>query len=257
MILDQLTGYADSAAVRYGMLTDSWRTLFQNALNSSRFGSPAQANDIVREAYQIAESFLDDERANADRVTTSVAIEALQTTLAEIESVDALKLSDAALQHLQATQSYIVDELIAQIHRDIALLRQTLQRAVLEVSVSSKSRGISIRTALIEYMIGNRAELDFVFHDRHARKWASKKFVRGMWRHTLLAVYNEVVMLTLADHGLARARVVHQDPSAQAHNMIIAMSSNANLPTYSEIRNEIFHPNANAVLAREEVNVSA
>ncbi|RWI35422.1 hypothetical protein [Mesorhizobium sp.] len=255
MIFDQLSGYADSAAVRYGMLTDSWRSLFQNALNSSRFGAPAQASDVVREAYQIAESFLDEEREHAERVTTSVALEALQTTLAELESSDATKLTDAALQHLQATQSYIIDELVAQIHRDIALLRQTLQRAVLEVSVSAKSRGISQRTALIEYMIGNKAELDFVFHDRHARKWASKKFVRGMWRHTLLAVYNEVVMLTLADHGVTRAQVHHQDASAQAHGMMIALSSNADLPTYSEIRNEIFHPNANAVLAREIADV--
>lgn len=257
MILDQLTQYAESAATRYGMLTDSWRSLFQNALNSSAFGSPAQASRVVKEAYAIAESFLDEERAQADRVSTAVALEAHQTTLAQIASIDAQELTDAALEHLSASQNYMIDELVAQIHRDIALLRSTLQRAVLEVSIAARARGISKRTALIEYMIGNQAQMNFVFHDRHARKWASKKFVRAMWRHTLLAVYNEIVLIALADHGLSRAQVQHQDPAADAHGMLVAIGSNADLPTYSEIRNEIFHPNANAVLAMEDKNVSA
>jgi hypothetical protein len=255
MILDRLTTYAEQAAARYGMLTDSWRSLYQNALNSSQFGWAAQAGNVVREAYAIAETFLAEERQIADRVVAEVAHDALETTLAEIASADTSELSDAVLEHLRATQSYILDELIAQVHRDIALLRQTLQRAVLEVNIASRSRGISKRTALIEYMIGNQSQMDFVFHDRTARKWASKKFVRAIWRHTLLAVYNEVALMTLADHGLTRARVRHQNPAADAHNMVISFGPNADLPTYSEIRNEIFHPNANAIIAMEADNV--
>lgn len=257
MIFNRLTQEAESAAVRYGLLTESWRSIFHSALNASDFGSPAVVDRAIEEAYAIASDYLAEERQFMARIVADIATEARQTTLLQIASVDASELSDRAGEHLRATQSYIESELIAQIHRDVALLRQQLQRVDLEVTIASTSRGISERAALIEYRIGNQADLQFVFHDRHARKWASKKFVRAMWRHSLLSVYNEIVLITLAEHGLKRAQVVHQDPSAATHGMIIAMGSNAELPTYSEIRNEIFHPNANAVLVMEGHNVSA
>lgn len=257
MIFNRLTQEAESASIRYGLLTESWRSVFHSALNSSDFGDSAMRARAVEEAFAIASDYLAQEREIMARVVADIALEARQTTLSQIASVDASELSARAVEHLQATQGYIESELIAQIHRDVALLGQQLQKVDLEVSIASAARGMSQRAALIEYRIGNQADLQFVFHDRHARKWASKKFVRAMWRHSLLAVYNEIVLITLAEHGLSRAQVVHQDPSAETHGMIVAMGSNAEHPTYSEIRNEVFHPNANAVLAMEKQNVPA
>jgi len=257
MILNHLTVEAEMASSRYGLLTDSWRILFTQALNQSDFGSTAQAARIVKEAYAIADVFLDEERKAATRIITEIALRAHQTTVSEIASNDADELTDAALEHLSVTQRYIIDELIAQIHRDIALVRQTLQRVALEVSLAARSRGINQRVALIEYRIGNQAELQFMFHDRVRRKWVSKKFVRAIWRHTLLSVYNESVLLTLADHGITRAQVKHQDAGAESHDMVISFGSNSELPTYSEIRETVFHPNANAHLAMEKRNVPA
>lgn len=257
MILNRLNQEAELAAIRYGLLTDSWRSIFHDTLNRSGFGYPYATEQAIGEAYDIAQDFLADERERASRIIAEIASEAHQTTIADLRSIDTSELTERALEHLRATHSYLIDELVAQIHRDIALLRQTLQRVSLEVSIASRSRGIPERTALIEYRIGNQADMQFVFHDRHARKWASKKFVRAIWRHTLLSVYNEIVLFVLADHGVARARVEHEDSSAQSHGMIIAMGSNTEFPTYSEIRNEIFHPNANAVLKMETVDVPA
>lgn len=257
MILDKLTLEAEFAAARYTLLTESWRSLFNQALGASDFGSPAAFKRLTRDAFSLAETFLAEEQEASERVLREIAIEAHQTTLDELQSVSADELSDAALEHLRVTQSYMLDELAAQMHRDVALLRQTLQRVVLEVSLAARSRQISERTALIEYRIGNQAELSFVFNDRQSRRWSSKKFVRALWRHTLLSVYNEIVLTTLADHGIQRARVVHQDAKADVHDMVIAFGSNTELPTYSEIREGVFHPNAHAFLAMEDSRVSS
>lgn len=257
MIINRLSAEGDTAAARYSLLTESWRSLFLNALNDADFGSAAQAIRVSQDAYRLAEVFLAEERLAAERVFEDIATEAHQTTIKEIESIDASELTAQTLEHLRVTQSYIDSELVAQIHRDIALVRDSLQRVVLEVSLASRSRGISSRQALIEYRIGNAKELSFVFQDRQTRRWSSKKYVRALWRHTLLAVYNETVMMTLADHGLDRAMVVHQDADAQSHGMIVTFGSSSDLPTYSEIRATVFHPNANAWLEMEKTNVSA
>lgn len=257
MIAARLTQEAETASARYGLLTEAWRSLFHEALNASDFGSTAASARVVERAFAIASDFLTTERENIARIMREIAREAHQRTLDEIESVETRELTDAALTHLSEMAEYVDGELVAQIHRDIGLLRQTIQRTALEVSLAVRSRGISERMALVEYRIGNQADLKFVFHDRQARKWASKKFVRAMWRHALLAIYNETVMLTLSEHGIARARVVHEDEGADVHDMVIAFGSNTELPTYSEIRNEVFHPNAHAILAMEAHDVSA
>jgi hypothetical protein len=110
---------------------------------------------------------------------------------------------------------------------------------------------------MIEYMIGNKTDIDFFFHDKASRKWESKLFVRSVYRQTLLSVYNEIVLYTLADHGIDRAEVEHHSPDAQHDGMVIALSSSTELPTYSEIRETVFHPNANAWLKMEGADVHA
>lgn len=255
MILTRLSEEADAASARYGLLTNSWRSIYLSALNDRDFGTVLVMEKSVDEAYAIASSFIADERQTIERLIEEIATEARRATISELRSIDTSELSERALEHLNVTQSYLVDEIVAQIHRDIALLRQTIQRVSLEVSIAARSRSISERAALIEYQIGNVSDIQFSFHDRSSRKWASSKFIRTVWRHTLLSVYNEIVLYTLADHGLSRARVEHQDPAAEVHNMVIAMGSNSEFPTYSEIRMQVFHPNANAILRSETVHV--
>lgn len=257
MMLARLTEEAEAGAARYSLVTEAWRGLFASAIAGSDFGSPSASTRVIEEAYAIASDFLTEERRRIADACKEIAVEARQRALSAISSIDAEMLTDAALEHLSETQRYMSDELVAQVHRDIALLRSTLQRVSLEVAIASRSRGISKTTALMEYRIGNAADLQFVFHDRQSRKWSSKKFVRAVWRHTLLAVYNESILMTAADHGLTRVRVEHENADAESHGMIIALGSNSEFPTYSEIRNEVFHPNANAVLAVELSHVSS
>lgn len=257
MIQHRLTQEADQAAARYGLLADSWQAHFHRALNDRNFGTSTHAAHFIAEALDMAQTYLRQEVVAFDDVFEEIASDAHQTTLDEIASNDADALTERVTDHLRAAQQYAADELLAQINRDVALMRRALQRVSLEVYAAARSRGISERQALIEYRIGNNAELDFAFHDRTNRKWSSRKFVRTLWRHSLLSVYNEVVMLTLADHGLRRARVVHLDPNAESHDSLIAFSSSSELPTYSEIRDTIFHPNSNAILAMEGSHVSA
>lgn len=245
------TAEAEAAATRYGLLVEGWRALYQRALNESDFGSRRQADRISQQAYAIARTYLDAEDGHIEQSLDKIATEAHRVTLAELSSQSADDISDDALELLSALQRYLRHEIAVQVERDIAFLMDSLNRTYLQVSLAAKAHGTGLKAALIQYQIGNATELVFFFHDRQTRKWPSRKFVRAIWRHSLLTAYNEIVLITLAEHGEARAVIHHVDPKSHSHGIIIAMGSGSEFPTYSEIRNEIFHPNSDAIVARE------
>lgn len=249
MILKQITRYAESAATRYTMLTDSFRSIYHRCFNEADFGSYAQSIRMVNEAYSLAQVYIEDEFQTIGIIVDEIALEARRATHVQLRSSTSDELSERTREHLTSFSHYLRDEIIAQIHRDVAQLRQSLQRAALEVSVAARSQGKSERVALIEYRIGNQAEtLSFTFTDRVSRRWSSTKFIRAVWRQTLLSTYNEMVMITLSEHGITEAVVYHEDPGSQYHSTRISFGSNTELPTYSEVRDGIFHPNSNAIL---------
>ena len=249
-VQQMMSAAAEAAAQRYGLLVEGWRALYQSALDRSDFGTPRQMLRITEEAYAMGHRFLDTERIEVQRATREIALEAHRATLAEIGAESADELADAASEHLSDAESYLTHEITIQIERDIAFLKQSLRKAYLQVAVASRAQGIAPKAALIQYRIGNAAELHFFFHNRGGQKWPSRKFIRGVWRHHLLAVYNEIVLMDLADHGFDRAEVRHLNPDAHSNGMQISMHTGSALPTYSEIRNEVFHPNSDAILGR-------
>lgn len=251
MIGKKLTQTAEVSAMRYASLCEGWQHRFDQALNDKHFGYADHITRVVADCYALAETFLADERDDIARTIAEIASDAHQKTLSEIESVDSAEMTPTALAHLSEMERYVADELIAQIHRDIALVRRQLHKIQLEVASMVRARGLQERAALIEYRINNSENLKFMFHDRYARKWSSKKFVRAMWRHSLLATYNEIVMLTLADHGIGRAAVMGQGGYMQS----IALDGSQELDSYQDVSTEIFHPNTDAYLAREPADV--
>jgi len=254
----RITPAAEAAAQRYGLLVEGWRSLFQMAL--SKADGPGRAIAEVKEqAYAMAWAYIDAEREEIRDQFAAVAYEAHQSAHDQIGSETPEALSDALTDLLSESEEYLATELIIQTERDIAFLVKSLRQTALQIQISARSQGIAPKAALIQHRIGNAAELHFFFHDRGGQKWPSRKFVRGVWRHSLLSIYNETVLLTLADHGFREAQVYHASKKADVHGMILAMHSGSEHPTYAEVRNEIFHPNADAVLGavEEDSDVSA
>lgn len=255
MIAKILTTTAETCAMRYAALCSTWQSAFDHALNDKHFGYADHPGNVAKGCYVQAEAFLADEREHIDRIIEEIASDAHQKTLQQLSSEDSAELPAAALDHLAVTAAYLADELIAQIHRDIAMVRQAVQRAQLDVYTNARARRIPERQSLIEYRISNSDHLNFMFHDRHARKWSSKKFVRGLWRHTLLSVYNETVMIALADHGLERAGVYDTDQGHQIQIASITLTGATDLDGYADVRSDYFHPNSSNFLGMETHSV--
>lgn len=255
MISHRLSAAADESAVRYDQLTASWQALFSRALTSETFFVADQIGKITAEAYTIADSFFDLEKEHIGTALYDFAIEAHQSVLAKIDSIASKELTDAALTHLRSTQLYLSDEIIAQIHRDIAMLRQALQQALLEISMVSRTRGIPNRKAMIEYRIVHGEALNFTFRDRLSRATPSRTYIRALWRQTLLAAYNEIVMMDLADHGFTKAAVKKIENGVETEVDWISLDGQEEARDYGSLRNTYFHPNSNAWLDKETSDV--
>lgn len=252
MITQTMTIEADAASARYKLLIDGWRGLFMRALDGANFGSGTVVAQLVEQAYQMARSYARDERDIVARRTMEIASEAHTATLDALRSQDERELPGDVSEHLDELERYLSNEIAIQIERDISFLRQAYLRVVLQVKIAARSQRASQRTALLQYRIGNAVELNFFFHDRRNQRWPSQKFIRAIWRQHLLNSYNETVLVTLAEHGIRTARIQHTSPQSQFHDMKVAFSPNGSLPTYAEIRNEVFHPNSEAILTLPE-----
>jgi hypothetical protein len=249
---------ADEAAKRYQTLTEAWRSLYNAAMDRQNSGFPAAIESLRSQAYDIASSFLETERELIAARAEEIVREALTATQRDLSLDDALDVSDEVGELLNESQRYLAQEIAIQIERDIAHLIRSYQKVALQIRLSAQSRAISVRTAAIEHRMGNLGELQFYFHDRLSRKWSSNKFIRAVWRMTMLSIYNETVLLTLSDYGRQLAYIEHLDVKSPAHGVVLSMSSTSSYPTYTEIRDEYFHPNSDAIIvgAGEATDVS-
>lgn len=257
MILDTITEFAQSAADRYGFFLAALQAAYGRAIASSDFGSAAGRNRLMSQASAEAQRFLSGEVAHIEQELSEIYREAHQTTTSELRSADTASAPASATEQLQALMDYLYEEVAAQVSRDISTLKSRYQMSVFEVSLNATSRLRPMKAAQMEYRLINSVSVQFGFKDRASRSWSSQKFYRTLWRHTLLCAYNETVLMTIADHGLGLATVYHVDQKAEVDGMLISLSPGSQHPVYSEIRDTVFHPNANAYLTTGASHVSS
>ena len=255
--LDLISEKAQFASQRYGYFLSSLQALYTVSISNPEFGSAAERNALVREANKLGADFIEREIGFIEDDVDAVFRVAHQTTIDELRSSDTQNVPELASEQLGLTVNYLYDEVRAQVSRDIALLKNRLQIASLEISVSARTKLFSLRQAQMQYRVMQVSAIRFLFRDRAGRNWNSEKFYRQLWRHTLLSAYNETVLIVLADHGVHLAEISHPDPKADVAGMAISLTPGSQYPIYSEIRDTVFHPNANALLKSGLSHVSS
>lgn len=241
---------ADAAAARYGLLIDALRSLYLSAFQDRSFGAPALLKRLAAEADALIAAYLRTEERLADSALHAIAQNALGATRRELMISFPKNETDAIGELTSATLDYLRVELALQAQRDKNTLIEAVRHAALQISLSARAVGQSREMAIRQYQFS--ANLEFYFRDRRNHRLLARKFVRALWRQALLSLYNEVVLVTLAEHGESTAQVEHLDAKAPIDGMIIAMSASAAHPIYDEVRSQIFHPNSDAVLKRTE-----
>lgn len=246
MIIHEIDEAAEKAAARYVWLTESWNILFDKSLTDYTHGS------LVQEAMSVAHAFMSTEREHIEDICSEIFRGARTAVFRAVDVEDSEEAPEAASEHLSATIDYIQNELIAQIQRDISMFRQRSLIALSEIAFLQKSLQTNHTRALLEYRTRNPDSLQFSFYDRRAFRWSSKKFVRAMWRHALLSLYNESVLYAVDEFHMDYVRVATFEGDNIKHVDRITLGNDPDLMIYSQVRDKYFHPNSHNFLMVDE-----
>lgn len=248
MIGTQLSEISDNAAQRYGMVTETLRGICTRAIAHPNFGTPKVMSGAVGEAYDVARAFLSSEETHISQEREKIASKARQRFYSELSTDERNDEWNALIDAYSAIETHLRSELAIQCERDIALMRQSLARTAMQVAINARARQISMRQAAIQYQIGSSKDVKFYFRDRMNRRFPSRKYVRSLWRQQLLDTYNETMIGLAARFNLSFVEVEHLHGKAGVHGMRLSLVAGSENPTYSDVRDDVFHPNSDALL---------
>lgn len=246
--LNRMTQAADAAGARYQALVDAWGAVYGESLAARDAGHVPAVERAGTRAYELARTYLEAERTHVTDAITRVATDALSDAADDLGETSERASAAAVSELLSATGEYLLREITIQIERDVAQLQQAVRQTFLQAQLTARAQGSTVRRALLEHQIASTQSPAFYFRDRRSSKWPSRLFVRTTWRQALLSAYNETVLSMLAEAGIPVAEIEHAHGKAGVHGLQIALGPNSALPAYGEIRNDIFHPNAEARL---------
>lgn len=239
-------GYTQSAfkaAERYQSLLTTFRFMLMGSL-SDPF-SAKRADELRAAAVDVGRTYYRTERTIIEQEVRASAQNALQTAQRDLGVRVADDIPDALSAFLEQHIAYLDGEVRTQLSRDVEMLVRRYREFAIEAQLTANAVGFNM-TAPVQ--VGAQDKARFYFRDRQGRLYPSQKFIRSVWRHTLLTVGAEFYLLEAASRGVQQAEVVHPEPNHQFNGTVIELSNLGGGQTFIDVRDEIFHPQSNATL---------
>jgi hypothetical protein len=234
------TEVSTKASDRYQAVLTTFRGLlfaFLNEEYSSRRADElrSQAVDVGRMYFRTEDQFISNEVHQS-------AQEALSTVKEQLGLAGSADIQDRYAAFLENHEEFLRSEVQAQLSRDVELLVRRYREAALERHLYGSGRP----------SIGND-RLRFFFRDRAGRLYPSQKFVRSVWRHSLVTIGAEFFALEAADRGAIEIEV-QAEPQSQWNGLRIGISLSSNETPFSDVREEVFHPQTQVTLKVVDVH---
>lgn len=246
----KITELAEQSVARYGRFLNVLRSQFEVTV---RFINDEVSFDQHRqEALSVARgelrSFEVSEQAELNEDSADIARLARSDARTDA-GLKSDSIPDEFADFIFQAAFLTVTVLDAQARRDIMSmmqgLQETYQRVDLYQRVGNRSR-ISAVAAVIQE---NNINPKFQFVDRIGRRYKSSKHIRATYRAHLLNVYNEIYMATAAELGYSTLFIDHPNVDYKWYAEEISISPDVtNIPSYQDIKDEVFHPSSQAQL---------
>lgn len=233
------TEVSAQASERYQAVLTTFRGMLFAYLNESF--SASRASELRSNAVDIGKMFFRSEQAIIEEELHRTALDALWTVEDQIGVQRSKEVSDTFSAFLTQHMDYLESELRAQLSRDVEMLVRRFREVALEKHLGAAAR----------LDVGGVSR--FHFRDRVGRLYPSQKFVRSVWRHSLVMVGAEFFALEAADRGYSEIEVVSQDKSSRWTGLKIGLSDASPEPSFSDVRDEVFHPQTQITLKVADV----
>jgi hypothetical protein len=137
--------------------------------------------------------------------------------------------------------------------RDAEAAQSRVRDFGLKVQLLMGAGGRSYSSAVIAASIPERARgITFGQTDAAGRRWKSANFVAATLKGALQGIYADAFVRTAAADGATGVVVQYTDPEHEGHGRVVPFAETDETPGYLTVRNEVFHPNSRATLARQE-----
>jgi hypothetical protein len=244
---DRIEIIAEEAAARYRDTMRILRNQETGALMSPGALTPQASRGLRRALEQVGDTYLRHEEGHLIE-----GLEEMQS-LAESEADRQMETQGPRLPAGFSDPFYEfgIDEIEAQVIRDVAQILKFHRKRALDVSMRSMARGISGDAALMEVRLESvNDKVNLWFTDRAGRRIASQKHVRRFYRGLMRDGYMSALSSGLALRGALSARIVHPDPRSKGFGEIVRLDGAE--PRLSSFE-AVFHPNAQASLLVERL----
>lgn len=239
----------DELSVKAGERYVNFLMSLRGVLASTRSTPPkdTRAFSAIRTgSYEVARVYMDTEIEFLDRDLNRLQEHARALVRTEVLSgppSSTYALSD----YSEEIVTWFRQELRSQIERDINSAVQKRREIILDATITSRTKGVPLLEAY-ELALTRREGVNFYFTDRSGRRYPSQKFIRQLFRHTLLTAAVETFALEAASYGVTELEITHPDKNHSFNGELITLVETPNVLTLADVRDDVFHPNSNAFL---------
>lgn len=244
-----LAAIADAAGSRYQNFLDVLRSQVDAVMRQNPIDVLAR-DQAVANATDAARSYAGMEQGRLNETLMDCAFDSYETSCSEcsLEAPDGLEEHHAFIFECAAYACRII---AAQADRDVVTMAQQIRDNGLRVDFNMRA-GMSLNEATASVLVENATNPVFKFADRLGRNYKSSKLIRDTVRQTHINAWNEIYMHTAFEAGHDTVHITHPDPNYKWFGQEISIVSNdAGIPTYHEVRDEVFHPSSDARIALE------
>lgn len=242
-----LNKIAERASHRYSEFLSSLKGIFSGALLSPNF-SPSLRERVVVEAYGKAVAFLEEEKKHIETDIVNVVNDSIDYADTELD-LEEEEFSLAIQENIDTLVDSLDNLYRIQIERDINTLNNMLKSAYLRNAISARSSGVK-NTGGISAAIARDAlaRASFEFLDKAGKRWPSDRYIKTIYRHSMVMTWNETMMIRASEVGETHLIIGHPDPEYVNLNQVISLNENPKNLIWADIKEDLFHPNTSAYL---------
>lgn len=145
----------------------------------------------------------------------------------------------------------LVTEIALATQKDSETIARQLRQLAFNVDQHMNAKGTTYNVALMNAKIDLGGSTTFFQVDRSGRRWASTNYAKTGSRGFLVKTYIESYLYAMTAAGNDLARVDHPEEDHMHNGVVFSVSGESlGIPTYSEIRDEVWHPNSRALVSK-------
>lgn len=241
MLPESITVTAKRIAQRHASFTQTLTAILARTLDQADPTTAKSRSELMRQVLQAAHEHIEAAMGEVgEGVNALMQMGVSDAGIALVESD-----REGLGEHIDLIREDAGNALVLCSQRDVQAVAGALRRVALVADITRSAGHVSRTTAIIQSRFGAVRELGFHQSDRLGRKWDSTTYVEVMMRGYLLHAYIESRLFALSRGGADLVTVDYPDHAE--HELTFSITGlTPGVPTYADVRDEVFHPRSNA-----------